>query len=187
MQLGNRWPLSGRPGGDRLPRRRGRRGSSTGSAPPRGAINSANSGRTIGPTRANRRYGLASHARRRSGRVAVHERKHLCDSVACAGLTAPSRTGFTVACHPRLARPHRTHRVSRREPRSVIRAPLWLDRSAWAWREKFADQFALRLESRYASYKAKRWVTPFNDVGVTVPSELDAHEWSVVLSLAWYL
>ena len=49
------------------------------------------------------------------------------------------------------------------------------------------SRIGLRLESRYTSYKAKRWVTPFNDVGVMVPSELDARAWSVVLSLAWYL
>ena len=49
------------------------------------------------------------------------------------------------------------------------------------------EQFALRLESRYTSYEANRWVTPFDDVGVRVPSALDADAWSLVLSLAWYL
>ena len=49
------------------------------------------------------------------------------------------------------------------------------------------NQLALRLESRYTLYKAKRWVVPFDDVGVLVPSELDAEQWSVTLSWAWYL
>ena len=48
------------------------------------------------------------------------------------------------------------------------------------------SQLALRLESRYTRDNAKRWVTRFEDVNVTVPAELKADEWSVVLGLAWY-
>ena len=48
------------------------------------------------------------------------------------------------------------------------------------------EQLALRVETRYAQYDGERWATPFDDVGVIVPTALDADEISVLLNLAWY-
>ena len=49
-----------------------------------------------------------------------------------------------------------------------------------------SSQLALRLEARYTRYGRKRWVTLFDDVGVTVPATLNAEEMGVALGLVWY-
>ena len=48
------------------------------------------------------------------------------------------------------------------------------------------QQLALRAETRYTQYASKTWVTPFDDVAVTVPAILDANEASLSLRLARY-
>ena len=48
------------------------------------------------------------------------------------------------------------------------------------------QQLALRAETRYTQYASEDWVTPFDDVGVTVPSVLEANEISLSLRLARY-
>ena len=48
------------------------------------------------------------------------------------------------------------------------------------------QQLALRAETRYTQYASEDWVTPFDDVGVTVPAVLEANEISLSLRLARY-
>lgn len=48
------------------------------------------------------------------------------------------------------------------------------------------QQLALRAETRYTQYASEDWVTPFDDVGVTVPAVLEANETSLSLRLARY-
>ena len=48
------------------------------------------------------------------------------------------------------------------------------------------QQLALRAETRYTQYATENWVTPFDDVGVTVPAVLEANETSLSLRLARY-
>ena len=48
------------------------------------------------------------------------------------------------------------------------------------------QQLALRAETRYTQYANEEWVTPFDDVGVTVPAVLEANETSLSLRLARY-
>ena len=48
------------------------------------------------------------------------------------------------------------------------------------------QQLALRAETRYTQYASETWITPFDDVGVTVPAVLEANETSLSLRLARY-
>lgn len=48
------------------------------------------------------------------------------------------------------------------------------------------QQLALRAETRYTQYASEDWVTPFDDVDVTVPAVLEANETSLSLRLARY-
>ena len=48
------------------------------------------------------------------------------------------------------------------------------------------ERLALRAETRYTHYESDRFTTVFDDLGVTVPSGVDAHEASALLSVAWY-
>lgn len=48
------------------------------------------------------------------------------------------------------------------------------------------QQLALRAETRYTQYASEDWVTPFDDVAVTVPAVLEANEASLSLRLARY-
>ena len=48
------------------------------------------------------------------------------------------------------------------------------------------QQLALRAETRYSQYASEDWVTPFDDVAVTVPAVLEANEASLSLRLARY-
>ena len=47
------------------------------------------------------------------------------------------------------------------------------------------ERLALHAETRYTQYGGERWVTPFDDVGVRVPTSVDADEVSLLLRLGW--
>ena len=65
-----------------------------------------------------------------------------------------------------------------------------LDFTAWTYgagmEKMLSKQLALRIETRYTQYNSKRWVEWFDDVGVNVPTRVDADEVGLLLSLAWY-
>jgi len=65
-----------------------------------------------------------------------------------------------------------------------------LDYTAWTYgagvEKMLSEQLGLRIETRYTQYNSKRWVELFSDLGVRVPTNIDADEVGVLLSLAWY-
>lgn len=65
-----------------------------------------------------------------------------------------------------------------------------LDYTAWTYgagvERMLSEHLGLRVEARYTQYNSKRWVELFNDVGVRVPTNIDADDVGVLLSLAWY-
>ncbi len=65
-----------------------------------------------------------------------------------------------------------------------------LDYTAWTYgvgvEKMLSDQLGLRVETRHTLYNSTRWVEWFNDVGVSVPTRIDADEVGLLLSLAWY-
>lgn len=64
-----------------------------------------------------------------------------------------------------------------------------LDLDFMAWRsgigmeKRLGGRLAIRIEASYSSYAREEWVTPFEDVGVTVDSSIDAEETGLTLSL----
>ncbi len=65
-----------------------------------------------------------------------------------------------------------------------------LDYTAWTYgagvEKMLSEQLGLRIETRYTRYNSKRWVEWFNDVGVNVPTRIDADDVGLLMSLAWY-
>ncbi len=65
-----------------------------------------------------------------------------------------------------------------------------LDYTAWTYgagvERMLGEHLGLRVEARYTQYNSKRWVEWFEDVGVRVPTRIDADEVGLLLSLAWY-
>lgn len=65
-----------------------------------------------------------------------------------------------------------------------------LDYTAWTYgagvEKMLNEHLALRVETRYTQYNGKRWVEWFSDVGVRVPTSIDADDVGLLLSLAWY-
>ena len=49
-----------------------------------------------------------------------------------------------------------------------------------------SEHLGLRIETRYTQYNSKRWVEWFSDVGVSVPTRIDADDVGLLMSLAWY-
>ena len=65
-----------------------------------------------------------------------------------------------------------------------------LDYTAWTYgagvEKMLSEHLGLRLETRYTQYNSKRWVEWFRDVGVSVPTRIDADDVGLLMSLAWY-
>jgi hypothetical protein len=49
-----------------------------------------------------------------------------------------------------------------------------------------SEHLGLRLEARYTQANSKRWVEWFRDVGVRVPTRINADDIGLLMSLAWY-
>ncbi len=49
-----------------------------------------------------------------------------------------------------------------------------------------SKRLALQIEARYTQYGTEDWVTSFEDLGVTVPSIVDADSINLLFRLAWY-
>lgn len=52
--------------------------------------------------------------------------------------------------------------------------------------KELGRQMALRAEIRYTRYGAERWVTPFGEVGVSVPASVEASDVSLLLRMSRY-
>ncbi len=65
-----------------------------------------------------------------------------------------------------------------------------LDYTAWTYgagvEKMLSKQLGLRVETRYTQYNSQRWVELFSDVGVRVPTNIDADDVGLLMSLAWY-
>ena len=65
-----------------------------------------------------------------------------------------------------------------------------LDYTAWTYgagvEKMLSEHLGLRIEARYTQYNSKRWVELFEDVGVRVPTRIDADDVGMLMSLAWY-
>ncbi len=65
-----------------------------------------------------------------------------------------------------------------------------LDFMAWTYgvgmEKMLGEQLALRIETRYTQYNSERWVEWFDDVGVSVPTNVAPDEVGLLLSAAWY-
>ena len=65
-----------------------------------------------------------------------------------------------------------------------------LDYTAWTYgagvEKMLSEHLGLRIETRYTQYNSKRWVEWFSDVGVSVPTRIDADDVGLLISLAWY-
>lgn len=65
-----------------------------------------------------------------------------------------------------------------------------LNYTAWTYgagvEKMLSEHLGLRLETRYTEYNSKRWVEWFSDVGVSVPTRIDADDVGMLMSLAWY-
>ena len=65
-----------------------------------------------------------------------------------------------------------------------------LDYTAWQYgagvEKMLSEHLGLRVEARYTQYNSKRWVELFSDVGVRVPTTIDADDVGMLMSLAWY-
>lgn len=65
-----------------------------------------------------------------------------------------------------------------------------LDYTAWTYgagvEKMLSEHLGLRIETRYTQYNSKRWAEWFSDVGVSVPTRIDADEVGLLMSLAWY-
>lgn len=65
-----------------------------------------------------------------------------------------------------------------------------LDYTAWTYgagvEKMLSEHLGLRFETRYTQYNSKRWVEWFSDVGVNVPTRVDADDVGLLMSLAWY-
>ena len=65
-----------------------------------------------------------------------------------------------------------------------------LDYTAWTYgagvEKMLSEHLGLRIEARYTQYNSKRWVELFEDVGVSVPTQIDADDVGMLMSLAWY-
>ena len=65
-----------------------------------------------------------------------------------------------------------------------------LDYTAWTYgagvERMLSEHLGLRIETRYTQYNSKRWVEWFEDVGVSVPTRIDADDVGMLMSLAWY-
>ena len=65
-----------------------------------------------------------------------------------------------------------------------------LDYTAWTYgagvEKMLSEHLGLRVEARYTQYNSKRWVELFSDVGVRVPTRIDADDVGLLMSLAWY-
>ena len=65
-----------------------------------------------------------------------------------------------------------------------------LDYTAWTYgagvEKMLSEHLGLRIETRYTQYNSKRWVELFSDVGVRVPTRIDADDVGMLMSLAWY-
>lgn len=48
------------------------------------------------------------------------------------------------------------------------------------------EHLVFHAETRYTRYGTERWITPFNDVGVSVPAGVNAAAVSLLVSMAWY-
>ena len=68
--------------------------------------------------------------------------------------------------------------------------PRDLDYTAWTYgagvEKMLSENLGLRIETRYTQYNSKRWVELFSDVGVRVPTQVDADDVGLLMSLAWY-
>ena len=68
--------------------------------------------------------------------------------------------------------------------------PRNLDYTAWTYgagvEKMLSEHLGLRIETRYTQYNSKRWVELFSDVGVRVPTSIDADDVGLLMSLAWY-
>ncbi len=64
---------------------------------------------------------------------------------------------------------------------------LDFDFTAWiagvGLERRLGERLAVRVEASYTSFVREDWVTPFADVGVTVDSNIDAHEAGLTLSV----
>ncbi|MYC27138.1 MAG: outer membrane beta-barrel protein [Nitrospira sp. SB0662_bin_26] len=65
-----------------------------------------------------------------------------------------------------------------------------LDYTAWTYgagvEKMLSEHLGLRIEARYTQYNSKRWVELFDTVGVRVPTQIDADDVGMLMSLAWY-
>lgn len=65
-----------------------------------------------------------------------------------------------------------------------------LDYTAWTYgagvERMLSEHLGLRIEARYTQYNSKRWGELFSDVGVRVPTQIDADDVGMLMSLAWY-
>lgn len=65
-----------------------------------------------------------------------------------------------------------------------------LDYTAWTYgasvEKMLSEQLGLRIKTRYTQYNSKRWGELFSDVGVRVPTRIDADDVGVLLSLVRY-
>lgn len=65
-----------------------------------------------------------------------------------------------------------------------------LDYTAWTYgagvEKMLSERLGLRIEARYTQYNSKRWVELFSDLGVRVPTNIDADDVGMLMSLAWY-
>ena len=65
-----------------------------------------------------------------------------------------------------------------------------LDYTAWTYgagvEKMLSEHLGLRVEARYTQYNSKRWAEWFEDVGVNVPTRIDADDVGMLMSLAWY-
>ncbi len=65
-----------------------------------------------------------------------------------------------------------------------------LDYTAWTYgagvERMLSEHLGLRIEARYTQYNSKRWVELFDTVGVRVPTQIDADDVGMLMSLAWY-
>ncbi len=52
--------------------------------------------------------------------------------------------------------------------------------------KELGRQMALRAEIRYTRYGSESWVTPFDEVGVSVPASVDASDVSLLLRMSRY-
>lgn len=65
-----------------------------------------------------------------------------------------------------------------------------LDYTAWTYgagvEKMLSEHLGLRIETRYTQYNSKQWVELFSDLGVRVPTSVDADDVGLLMSLAWY-